>query len=294
MESISSSRNAGVLSNIKKYTVTILMPFYFFAIASVVIWVLVYDRTITQVVPLLIMVAKGVVRNTFIEAGVQLWFLSCLFVMHVLFELVKLLKNKWLMLAVCLVAFLAFPNPQNPPRWWYNLDGAIYYIIFFCIGYVVFPMLLGFLDGTSKRNRAIIYGSGVLTFGYAALVYFGKDPLKLLAGVPIVATVAFLVRALVLIWFFIVLAYRFRQFTSMADIGRDVLYLCGSEFVIKFTLPGIAAMLGLKLEPQNTFFALIYVGFLLFITHKALVPVERRFIEAISHRVLGGVQVVRG
>jgi len=294
MESISSSRDASVLSNIKKYAVSILLPFYIFAIVSIVIWALIHNPKPGEVVPLLIMVAKGVVRNTFSVAGVQLWFLSCLFVMHVLFELVKLLKYKWLMLVICLVPFMVFPKPQDPPRWWFNLDGALFYIVFFCIGYIVFPVLLRFLDGTSKRNRAIIYGSGFVGLGYAALVYFGMDPLKKLAVVPIAATIVLLVRALIMIWFFIVLAYRFRHVTPLANIGRDVLYLCGSESMVKLIVPGIAVMLGLELKPQNTFYACVYVAFLLFITQRTLVPLERRFIDAISQRLLGGVQVIRG
>ena len=294
MESISSSKSASPLSNIKKYAVTILMPFYLFAIVSIVMWALINNPKPAEVVPLLVLVAKGVVRNTFALAGVQLWFLSCLFIMHVLFELVKLLKYKWLMLVVCLVPFLVFPKPQDPPRWWYNLDGALYYIVFFCIGYIVFPVLLSFLDGTSRRNRAIIYGSGSVALVYAALVYFGRDPLKALAVVPVAANIVFLVRALIMIWFFIVLAYRFRHVTALANIGRDVLYLSGSEAMMKIVVPGIATMLGLKLEPQNTLFACIYVAFLLFITQRTLVPIERRFIDAISQRLLGGAQVIRG
>lgn len=69
----------------------IMVPFYCFAILSIIISGIIRNSLKENLITNLKIVAKGCIRNSFFNA--LLWFLPCLFVMEVVFQLLKKIKK---------------------------------------------------------------------------------------------------------------------------------------------------------------------------------------------------------
>lgn len=78
-------RDCSVKEYLLKKFKRILIPFYGFASLSIIINVVLNDADLGDIKQWLWLVIKGCIRNTFFASG--LWFLSCLFVMEIVFKL---------------------------------------------------------------------------------------------------------------------------------------------------------------------------------------------------------------
>ena len=81
------SKEENFLKYLIKKIKTVLIPAYFFAILSVIVHVIEYDLEWETVQHTLILIAYGMIRNAFFAQ--TLWFLTCLFVMQILFFFIK-------------------------------------------------------------------------------------------------------------------------------------------------------------------------------------------------------------
>lgn len=139
------SSDKKLLDNFKNKSISLLIPFYFFSFLSFIMFAFVKRNTgLSAIVPYFKVLAMGNIRNKFFAAS--LWFISCIFVVSILFPLIKKLKSKYLIFTVCLLSYIITrgymnPSPSSVPRWFFNIDSALYYLVFYAIGYLTFPTI---------------------------------------------------------------------------------------------------------------------------------------------------------
>lgn len=280
MEIYNQEKNLGksIIGNVKK----ILIPFFFFGIVSIVFNVLLNNiSSLNEIKNMLISLAKGAIRNDFFAGG--LWFLTCLFVIKLEFYFIKKVKIKSLIIIICLCMYyiserVISPRPILQPHWIYNIDSSFYYIIFYAIGYVSFPKIQKLFQLENKRNHIIFYTAGIMSILYAAFLFFGKDFLTKIPDVLYISLFIPIVRAVIVIWMYFFVARCCNNIQVMVDIGKNTLYLCGTEYIIKNVMACIISTLCLGLNFISPISVYIYTYILLLLANKYFVPIEKRII----------------
>ena len=264
---------------LKKKVKMILVPFFFFAFISMFV-VMVYEKCNMELIKLMLkQIVFGGIRNQIF--AYSLWFLTCLFVMSLLFQLIKCLKKRSLIFAagVILYIFAARIMPYKPnmvPILPYNADCALYYIVYYCTGYCVFPKLQEFIEKKGKKQNIVIGVTGIVCGAYAVCLFFGKDWLAVLNYIPVARIFHPFVTALLLIAVNLVVALLLQRCSFLQKIGEETLYLCGSEFLIKTLAVWMLSLGGIGLEITSPIVGIVYVAVLLLIVHFLLVPVEKK------------------
>ena len=197
------------------------------------------------------LVAKGCIRNTFFAGG--LWFLTCLFLIDLIFKALKLLNNRIVILGICtalsmMALTLINPSPLVMPHWFYNLDSALYYIFYYAVGYVVYPLILSLFQLDTLVKKCLFLLLFFLTFVYSVCVYAGSDYIYHVSALfsnEIIQVVFEYFRTLLLIGFFVFLSKFFENVDLFCKIGADTLFLCGNEYVIKSIVVIVLNAIGL-------------------------------------------------
>jgi fucose 4-O-acetylase-like acetyltransferase len=278
------NRETSILKNVKKKFVTLMIPFYFFSLVSLALFAIQYNLSLGDIKPQIFFLLKGIVRNTFI-AAYQLWFLPCLFVTHIFFEFIKKIKNVFIMICICLTLFIISVKIPlfRPPKWYYNVDSSLRYIIYFCLGYVIFPIINNLLMFKNRLNKIIVYSTGGISFIYTAFYFFNKDIFKIFVSVPYLSIVIPIIKVLIIIMFFIVLSFICRNISILAVIGKNTLYLCCNEMIVKMIVPSIIGMFGLQVTLGTPLVTIIYTALLLYLANTFMVPAERKVITVINN-----------
>lgn len=281
-------RNLSIMKSIKKRIASILLPFWVFAIISTIIQCIYANSDLNELKTYLILIAKGNVRNSFF--ALSLWFLTCLFVMSVFFDIIKRINNKLIILIISLIclgiAEKGLPHrPIIDPSWYYNIDSMLYYLIFYSIGYISFPLIYKLFNSPKKICKYIIIFSGILSTIYTVFLYEGKNILNICQNPVYINTINPVLTAFIIIWFFLVLAYYSQNIYLFNEIGKNTLYLCGSEFIIKLVVYCIISMFGLNIVLSSPLMTFIYTFTLLYLTNKYLVPYEKRLIDSIKNHI---------
>lgn len=287
MESL--NKKTSILQNIKKKFITLMIPFYFFSLISLLTFSIHNNLSLNDLQPHILILLKGNVRNASIIGS--LWFLTCLFITHIIFEFVKKLKNKLLIIGVCLTLYIISEKllPFRPivtPKWYYNVDSSFYYIIFFCIGYAVFPKINKLLLSKNILNKLIVYSTGGISFLYTILYFYNIVFFSKFVTVPFLSVFIPIFQALIIIYFYIVLSYICRNILIFSAIGKNVLFLCGNEFIVKIIVPIIVNMVGLQVSLTTPAFTFIYTALLLYLANTFIVPAEREIIAVINKVLL--------
>ena len=280
----SLQKETDFFSYLKKKVKMILVPFFFFALLSMIV-VIVYEKCNMTLIKLMLkQIAYGGIRNQIF--AYSLWFLTCLFVMSLLFQLIKCLKKRSLIFAagVLLYIFAARIMPYKPnmvPIVPYNADCALYYMVYYCTGYCIFPKLQEFLEKEEKKRNIVVSVAGILCGAYAVCLFFGKDWLFVLDYLPVIRIFHPLITALLLIIVNFVVAFLLQKCRFLQKVGEETLYLCGSEFLIKTLAAGLLSYLGIGIEFTNPLIGFGYVLLLLMAVHFLLVPVEKKIHDKI-------------
>ena len=277
------------IENLKKKFLTIALPFFFFGILMTVIQVI-NENTGASVVKNMGILLKGGIRNTCIMAQ-GLWFLTCLFVIEILFSALKKLKRKPIILGVCLGLFLAaeflvIPNPTVQPHWYWNLDSAFYYIIYYCVGWLVFEPLEKVLD---SKKRSVVWGRRfffLFCTMYSALLFFGKNILLGMGWNHVfLMETAMLIGPLFTIYMVVVISGYFSQNLFLRQLGENNLYLCGNETLSRLLVQLVLSAAGVQLMITSPLQAYLYSVVLMVLVHKILVPLEKPILSNIQKYV---------
>lgn len=280
--------NLNTEDNIVKYAVkkvkTILVPCFFFAYVTVALDVIQGGYGWDYVKGMSLIIARGLIRNTF--GNPTLWYLTCLFSIQMIFFVIKKIKYKPLIFMVCLglyyIAIEVLPvNPVYSPSWFFNVDSALFYILYYAIGYLVYPYVLQLFELDTMKKKVFFCISGGLSLVYTIGMYLGVDifskikfPSEALLFVPILVTC-------IIIWSYFVVARLFQDAKIFVEIGKNTLYLCGNEYIVKCLIGNFASLLGIPLLVLNPLQTHLYVGFLLIAANKYLVPMEKYILKKI-------------
>lgn len=279
------NQEESLFRNIKRNIKTILLPAYFFAIMSLMIYVINVNADLMEVRIWGQLIIKGLVRNTYLAAS--LWFLTCLFVVKTIFALLKMVKKWYWLVAAGIFMFLLAeygmsPRPIDSPRYYYNLDSACYYMHFYIIGFLAYPYLNEWLEKTGNIAKSAKTVIVVGLLGYAGLIYF---QINILSYIPfhnmIADSVLRLVKTYLMIGAVIMLAYYLQEIEVLAKVGQDTLYLCGSEYMIKIAVPSICGIVGLTVNLDGPLYVCIYTMMLLWFGEKVVIPWEKTIITKV-------------
>lgn len=255
----------------------LLLPFVVFTLLYLAVVVLQGNLGAAQIRPLLMPLALGI-RNE--SPTMTLWFLPCLFIVAVIFDvLLRLRFGSWALLAACTaswaVAEWLLPHrPVVDPSWAFNLDSALYYILFYAIGAVVFPWVRTTTAAPMRRPaRALVAVSLVLSSAFAVALYLGRDPLDGVTG-EVVGSVKIVLYALVLIYLTVAAGFALARFRLLARMGQETIFYCGNEVIIKTLVPVALGTVGLSVQLTSPLAVCLYVAALLVIAHLTVIRVE--------------------
>ncbi len=274
--------------NLVKYVIkkikTIMIPFWVFAALSAIVATIYGEYHWGTVKALIVEVARGVIRNTYVAAS--LWFLTCLFVMQLMFFIIKKVKYKVLIFAIVLGTYIIAnyvlnPHPLGVPSMYYNVDSALYYLIYYTIGYLAFPYILKLFELDTKKKKVLFGTTAILSLGYTMGMFFGVDVLSYLNFPQWSGIYTAVFATCIMIYAYLVVAKIVEDVEVLADIGKNTLYLCGSEYIIKLIVSSFAGIFGLSICVPTPLAGYIYTGVLLFVANKYLVPIEKYIINKI-------------
>lgn len=286
MENFNTEKNIYRYS-IKKFQ-NIMVPYWLFCFISSIIRIVMENLEMSGIKEILIKIGQGTVRNSFFNGS--LWFLTCLFVIEVLFQFIKLLRSRFLIVCAGLCMFMIAecvitPRPFAEPHWFYNVDSAFYYMIYYAIGFTVFPEVIKIFKMDTMGKKAGLLISGLLAFLYSCLLFEGIDLYIEVGGVkniPIVRYVLPIFKAMTVIWFFLSISYLCKDIDFFNKIGRNTLYLCGSEYIVKSLMQNLLAIVGFGITIGSPLSAYLYVGILLYIANRYLVPAEKKILSKLG------------
>ncbi|MCF0142635.1 MAG: hypothetical protein HUJ75_04585, partial [Parasporobacterium sp.] len=271
----------------KKNIFSLLLPALFFAVISIIVRTINDGLTIQSIGILFLQVAKGLVRDSFFAAG--LWFLVCLFVVRTLFSLIKKIRSKPVMLIISIVLlavseYILTPGTGKSPHLWYNIDIAFYSLGFYVMGYIALPFIQRLFKADSSVKKIIIIITGLIALFFTAGFFFGKpegafSPADLN---PVLMTIAKLIHAYAGIWFILLISYLVKGFTVLCRIGRDTLYLCGNEYLIKLFVSVLIGIVAPDFELSTPLATALYTVILLVLAHFFLNPVIKKLYKAVS------------
>lgn len=264
---------------LKKFK-SIMLPFWLFSLLSIIIQIIMTDANITSIKEMFTLIGKGAIRNSFFAAS--LWFLTCLFVMEIMFVFIKQLKNSLLIVVVCLGLFLISQYIKNMPCWIYNFDSAFRYIIFYAIGFAGFPSIMKLFELNTEIKKVILALSGIVALIYSIILFEGVNLLSFTDSIPFLCHFSTVLCALVVIWLYFVIAKLFEKVLIFRIIGNNTLYLCGSEWIVKTIVVTLLSTFGLTLNVLHPLSAYLYTGILLWVANKFLVPVEKKIIHKLE------------
>ena len=279
----------GIWENLKKKFITIVLPFFFFGILMTAVQV-VNENSAACVLGNLGILLRGGIRNT---CGMEqsLWFLTCLFSIEILFSFIKKLNKKPLIFLLCLGLFFISelvmePRPILYPGWYWNVDSAFYYMVYYCMGWLVFEPLENLL---SSRSRRAVWGrqtaflictlySGLLFFGTNIFMWFGQKHIFL-------GEIAMLIGPLPTIYMVVIISRYFSQNLFLQRIGQNSLYLCGNETFARLLVQLVLAMLGISVTISSPLQAYLYAGGLIAVVYFVLIPLEKPILSDIQKYV---------
>lgn len=263
-----------------------MIPYFSFAAISILIKLLITNRGFDLMKESLIIVAKGCIRNEFYSA--PLWYFTCAFFMEIIFKLFTYIKVKYIpfIMSVIMWAVAAFLLPNNPtknPTFLYNIDSSLYFMIFYGLGYTVYPLLLEIMKIKEKWQRITFVISGLISISFAVLVFFDHDPFASFMETAYLSDVLIVIRTIIIIYAVLVLAKLLTSVDPLSVLGKETLYLCGNEMVIKTLFQSLLEVVGLSLVFANPLSIYIYNICCFTFGHYIIVPFEKMCVKSIKN-----------
>lgn len=275
--------------DIRKAGKKILGPWLLFAVISIGVAVLYLELERDHVAEYLFQIFQGTIRNQFFNQS--LWFLTCLFVVEMIFGLIQSCKYKSAIFFLCIGLFLISEyglgfRPIIEPKWIWNVDSAMYYIIYYYLGFIMFPWVDCLITGRGydtllKRTfRQAIFSLG----GYSVALFFGRDLMISLYNVYILGWFYEVFRAVIIIIVSLFLGWLLQDIDVFQKLGKNSIYMCGNEYIASVLMISITSIFGLKIFLTNPLMEFLYAILLLCIVNKYLRPVEEAILKRIVYQ----------
>lgn len=270
-----------VLKTLQKKATGILIPWLFFAVLSVAEAVLFGNARFENIGGFLREIAKGCIRNRFFAGG--LWFLTALFCVSVIFQIIKQARFRVLILAIALpFHYVAQKLVPSAPSWYYNVDSALTYLVYFALGYCLIDVLNKLVTSKKKSIMVLHYVLFAVCTVFTAFLFFGKNMLVPLYSVSIVLPFAKIVATLlaILFWFFV--AYELRNISLFVRLGKETLWFCGNEYLIKNLVTQICVLFGLTFTVKTPMMAILASFALIVLVSRYIVPWQKKIIDEVT------------
>lgn len=248
----------------------LLIPYAIYSLISMIAFSILNNYGLEDTVNIGLKAVFGI-RNTLIAGS--LWFIPCMFVVSCLyFILNKISTNKVFIVISVSLLFIVTQTvlPHNPlvqPSWIFNIDSAMYYLIYYMLGDLCVSRLLNFTYKTSTNTKK--WGIRIGALGIillTILIYFRGVP-ALISRLPFSSPVVDVILALVLIAFNILVALYLKDIKLFRSMGRNTLSLCGLEDVVKVSLNVALMTFNINLNLYNPLSCVLYTFICLFIAH---------------------------
>lgn len=275
------SQESNLLRYVLKKIKSILIPWLCFSLLALAVHVIKNGCAISEVNYYLNVIQYGNIRNRFLAGA--LWFLTCLFVVQILFFIISKLKLRWLILvasvAICICSDI-FYGPTMPSKP-FNFDSALYFQIYYALGYMSFQYLNKLLNSKSCTGKSVLVVSGIVVLHYAFQRFYGTDIFERFYSIAYVGVLFEVFATMVLIWLVILISKLMEGIGLFQSVGSNTLYLCGSEYLVTTLVTSVVGLFGASITVSNGLSAIIYAALLLMLAQKFLVPVEKRFLNTV-------------
>lgn len=277
----------GFIKNLIRKTATIAIPYLFFgAIYSV--YLAISTNDLHAVKEYVILILKGGIRNS-LDPGAGLWFLSCLYIVSIIFSVIKLVRNRFVIFIICFASFIASMFVINPgptrmdPHWFWNIDSACHYIFFFCLGYLLLDPIKKISASEKKPVRISSMILLAICAVYSGLLFCGNDILAWIQDVNIVFVVIYaMIKPLISIYIVIYISSLLQNISVLCRIGQESLYLCGNESLIKLLVPVFLSIFGLEKHTDEPLQVYIYCTVLIILVYYLIIPLEKPILNKIK------------
>lgn len=210
----------------------ILIPYFIFSLFAILkdLFAQPYGLAEFKILILQCLAAK---RNS-IMAAQSLWFLPCLFVVTILYRaLYLLLKNKYFIMGCSLVSLFAIMLFHSvTDAWFFTCDEAFQYLFFYSLGAVSYPFIKDLLAG--KRGVAWNIAGilvGAIGLFFMLILYLTQTPphVAFTKGGSVMLIVCYVITTLLCFAGNLLVAKFFQRIGVFRDIGKNTLFLCGTE-----------------------------------------------------------------
>ena len=270
-----------VFEYIKHKIKTILIPYVFFRVINTMIYILRENEDSIEKIKMgLRLIITGEMRNAGYLQGIALWFLTCLFLVSMIFHIMSKICNRYILLVLSIfLRFMGCDYINNDSIW--NIDDVCKLLFFYCVGYVVFPYVKLLFENLHKKS---IFAMSVCVIIYSTLLFGGINIFEKVQWFNM------FLKPLLGIYICLLGAYVLKDIEIIQKIGEKSLFLCGTEDIIRYLVFDLFAMIGLEISLINPIMVYLLVVFLIWIDWKMLVPI----IEKSICRILKNTNSLKG
>ncbi len=253
-------RGKSFLSALKAFAEKILLPYSVICAVNILFFAVLNGKGLVGMASMALECLMAQ-RNALFSAS--LWFFPCLFVMSVLYYLLSsLIKNRELLLLVCLALSLAMRIFKEEPMWIWSADSAILYLFYYALGDYIMPCAKSFsFADLSRGKKAVFVVSALLTVGVALIWFTGYNSLTAQIGIvpPVIVTklIHFAV-AVVMIYFSMLLAYLLRNSRVLTRLGQSTFAVAGTEQITRLLLLEVMYLFGVDFNLNSQFRVIVY------------------------------------
>lgn len=275
LKNMKSPNRGGYCAYVSHLIKSLLLPTFIFGMISIFIRALL-SSDFCNVYQNILILFKGPIRNTFPASS--LWFFSCLFIVSVVFEQIRRLGLIAVTISIpCCMALSTFIY-RNTNAYSnvgiYNYDAALYYWVFFALGYLVF-MIFEKLHNEIQR-RYVPFISVTIFVNISTIImlvaFWGNK----------IGCFILWIRPLMLILIVCSICVFMKKVPlQITEIGMNTKYFCLGEDFAEIIIPTIVGLFGLSINMFTPFHSIIYTILVLVFCKKIVVPVEKKIIECI-------------
>lgn len=252
------------LKYLVKQLKNILLPYFVFCALNIV-WIMIDNNEgIDQFYKLIFQALNGSRIDIFAPT---LWFLPCLFVTKMLFYILnKTIKNIWLILII--VILISILRLYIKPIEFFSIHYALGYLKYYVMGSMSFAYL--------KKSHSIISFNTVLfvsSFLITTYVYFEGTQVFLSNftnnfSFETVVTIITLFQ----IFFWVSFSKFLDNFNFLQRIGKNTLYLCGTESLNKAIIYNLLSLMNLNFQIVSPFAGYVFCTVLFILSLKFTAP----------------------
>lgn len=251
----------------------IIIPYVVFSLISLIIIATHGDWDLNKTVENGVKAIYGIRNNIF--AG-SLWFLPCLFVVIVYHSLISyILRSKYIVFIASFIIYIIASSYSivSNPSWFFNADSALCYLVYYCLGSCLSPMLLQNPKDYTHENKIIFACISLLASYFAVMCYFkGVDYYfaefsspQVRLGLSFLITVALFIPNIYLASLI--------NWGAISTLGKATLALCGTEQILKLMMASTLELLGLKVSLSNPLSAVLYTSLCFLVSYFTIVKI---------------------